>query len=329
MLTPIRWFLKRENFSLSSYIKIMKKEHNFHVIEKLLVRKGSEQMSEVLEIIGRTLAAIVFLFFITKLLGKRQVTELSVFEYITGITIGSLAAYVSLDLEANWYLGLISLAAWVAVSLGIEYLQLKSKKARDWIDGKATVLIKDGKILEDNLKKERLTSDELLQQLRKKKVFNIADVEFAVMEPNGEINVLLTKENQPLTPKHLGVKVAPEQEPQTVIMDGKIMDEPLATIGLNRQWLNTELEKIGVSIENVFLGQVDSNGQLYVDLFDDQIKVPKPQQKASLLAQLKKCEADIEMFSLSTKDNDTKQMYEQCSIQLQRIIDNVRPLLIH
>lgn len=168
----------------------------------------------------------------------------------------------------------------------------------------------------------------LWNSFEKKNVFKAADVEFAVMEPSGDISVLLTKENQPLTPKHLGANVGPEQEPQTVIMDGKIMDEPLATIGLNRQWLDTELEKLGVSIDNVYLGQVDSYGQLYVDLFDDQIKVPEPQKKAALLATLKKCEADLEMFGLSTKEQNTKQMYEQCSKALEKIIDEVKPLLI-
>lgn len=285
-------------------------------------------MPEYVEIALRTLMAIVVLLLLTKVLGKRQITELSVFEYITGITLGSLAAYVSLDLEANWYLGLVSMSVWVAFSFGMEYLQIKSKTARDLIDGKSTVLVKDGKLLEDNLKKERLTVDEFLQQLRKKNVFKVSDVEFAVMEPTGEINIMLTKENQPITPKHLGIKVGPEQEPQTVIIDGNIMDEPLATIGLNRQWLDTELEKIGVSIENVFLGQVDSYGQLYVDLYDDKIKVPKPQQKAMLLYQLLKCEADLEAFGLSTKDDQVKRMYEQSSIQLQQVIKEVKPLLI-
>ena len=285
-------------------------------------------MPEWVEIALRTLLAVTVLFIMTKLLGKRQVTELSLFEYITGITIGSLAAYVSLDLEAAWYLGLVAISVWVAVSLGIEYLQLKSRTARNIIDGKATVLIKDGKIMEDNLKKERLTVDELMEQLRKKDVFNVADVEFAIMEPSGTINVMLTKENQPLTPKHLGIKVGPEQEPQAVIIDGRIMDEPLATIGLNREWLNAELEKLGVAVENVVLGQVDSYGQLYVDLFDDQIKVPKPQKKAKLLATLKKCEADLEMFALSTKERQIKRMYEQCSKELQKVIDEVKPLLI-
>ncbi|MCQ6557414.1 DUF421 domain-containing protein [Paenibacillus mendelii] len=275
----------------------------------------------------RTLLAVVALFFMTKVLGKRQISQLSFFEYITGITIGSLAAYISLESEAQWYLGIVSLAVWVAVSLGMEFLTVKSKMARNFIDGKARVLIKDGKVLEDNLMKERLTADELMEQLRSKQIFKVADVEFALIEPSGEINVLPTRANQPFTPKHLGITVGPEQEPQAVIMDGKIMDEPLATIGLNRAWLNTELEKIGVALENVFLAQVDSYGQLYVDLFDDKIKVPKPQEKASLYATLKKCEADIELFALTTKNVEAKRMYEECSKQLQHVLSNVKPLL--
>lgn len=285
-------------------------------------------MPEWIQIGLRTLLAVVILFAMTKILGKRQVSQLSLFEYITGITIGSIAAYISLDIDAKWYLGVVSLAVWIAVSLGAEFLQMKSKTARNWIDSKSTVLIKDGKILEDNLKKERLTTDELMEQLRRKKVFKAADVEFAVMEPSGDVNVLLTKENQPITPKHLGLKVGPEQEPQAVIMDGKIMDEPLATIGLNREWLDMELEKLGVAIENVFLGQVDSYGQLYVDLFDDQIKVPQPQKKASLLATLEKCEADLEMFGLTTNEQKAKKMYEQCSKKLGKVVAEVRALLI-
>lgn len=91
-----------------------------------------------------------------------------------------------------------------------------------------------------------------MEQLRKKMVFKVADVEFAIMEPSGDINILLTKENQPLTPKQMGIQVAPEKESQVVIMDAKILDEPLAIAGLNRGWLNTELEKLGVTIENVF-----------------------------------------------------------------------------
>lgn len=284
-------------------------------------------MPDSLEVIMRTLFAVVVLFFLTKLLGKRQVSQLSFFEYITGITIGSLAAYISLDTDKKWHLGVIALAVWVAVSLGIEFLQIKSKKARDFIDFKSTVVIKDGKILEDNMKKERLTSDELLEELRKKDVFNIADVEFAIMEADGAVNVLLTRENLPLTPKDLGITVAPEKESQAVIMDGKVMDEPLDTLGLTRSWLQGELEKLGVTTENVFLGQVDSYGELTVDLYADKIKLPQPQDKPQLYALLKKCEADLELFSLSTKDKAAKKMYEQSSRKLQVLLQQLKPFI--
>lgn len=284
-------------------------------------------MPEWIEVIWRTLVSVVILFALTKVLGKRQISQLSLFEYITGITIGSLAAYISLELDSTWYLGVISLIVWVGVSLGIELLQLKSKKFRDFVDGTPTVLIKDGKILEDNLKKERLTNEDLMEQLRSKSIFRIADVEFAVIEPNGGVDVLLTRVNQPLTPNHLGIKVAPEQEPQAVILDGKIMDEPLATIGLNRAWLNVELEKIGVAVENVYYGQVDSYKQLYVDLFDDQLVVPAPQKKATLYTTLKKCEADLELFGLTTKNKQAKEMYEQCANHMQNVINEMKPIL--
>jgi uncharacterized membrane protein YcaP (DUF421 family) len=292
-----------------------------------MLNKGGSYVPEWFEIVYRTLLAVGALFVFTKILGKRQVSQMSMFEYITGIAIGNIIGYISLDTDRKWYVGFIAVTVWAVVSLGIAFLQMKSKKARDFIDSKGRVLIKDGKVLEDNLKKERLTSDELMEQLRKKNAFKVADVEFAVMEPSGDINVLLTRENQPLTPKHLGIKVAPEQEPQMVIMDGNIMDEPLATIGLSREWLNTELEKLGVAIENVYMGQVDSYGQLDVDLFDDQIKVPLPQKKATLFATLKKCEADLMLFGLTTRDKKAKEMYEQCADQMAEIVSELKPVL--
>ena len=172
---------------------------------------------------------------------------------------------------------------------------MKNKTARDFFEGKSTVLIKDGKVLEDNLKKEKYTSDELLELLRGNGAFSIAEVEFAVLEPSGELNVLLKKDSQPLTAKDLGLKVPNEKEPQTVIMDGNVLDEPLSASGHNRAWLHSELEKLGVVIENVFLGQVDSYGQLTIDIYNDKLQMPSPQNKPLLLA-FKKCHADLELF---------------------------------
>lgn len=223
--------------------------------------------------------------------------------------------------------GIIGIVVFAAIPFLAGLLSLKSKGFRNFIEGKATVFIKDGKIMEDNLKKERYTTDELLELLRKKDVFKVADVEFAVLEPTGDLSVMLKKENQPLTPKDVNLTVASVKEPQTVIMDGEILDEPLSTIGRSRGWLKTELEKQGVTIENVFIGQVDSYGQLTIDLFDDKLQVPSPQEKPLILSTMKKCQADLESFALGTESKEAKQMYRLNSEKLQEAIDKVTPIL--
>ncbi len=284
-------------------------------------------MPDWLDIIVRSILFLLILFFITKLLGKKQISQLSFFEYVNGITIGSIGAEIVTGLEQSVYLGILSLITFAAIPFIAGFVSLKSKPFRNFVEGKGTVFIKDGKILEDNLKKERYTTDELLELLRKDNVFKVADVEFAVLETTGDLSILLKKENQPLTAKDLNLTVASEKEPQTVIMDGEILDEPLATAGRSRQWLHTELAKLGVTIENVFLGQVDSYGQLTVDLFDDKIQVPSPQEKPLLYATLKKCQADLELFALGTENPQAKKMYTENSKKLQEAIDKVAYVL--
>ncbi len=280
-----------------------------------------------IEIILRTLGMLVLLFFAAKLSGKKQVAQLSYFDYISRITLGGIAAILILDLGINYFYGVLAIVVWVGVTFLLDLIALKSKIVRDFIDGKGTVLIKDGKVMEDNLKKEQFTTDMLLKQLRTKNAFKFADVEFAVLEPTGELNVLLKRDRQPLTLKDLNVKIPDEKEPQTVIMDGKILNEPLATIGLNPGWLKTELDKQGIAIENVFLGQVDSFGQLTVDLFDDKIQVPKPTEMPLLLSSIKKCQADLELFALATENEDAKQMYSKNAKKIEEVIRKVTPML--
>ncbi|MFX3623366.1 MAG: DUF421 domain-containing protein [Ectobacillus sp.] len=284
-------------------------------------------MPEWLLIIVRSIIFLIVLFSVTKLLGKRQLSQLSLFEYITGITIGNIAAETSMGMEQNFTHGLISLFVWASIPFTAGIITMKSKKVRDVVDGKATVIIKDGKILEENLKKEKYTIDELMELLRNKGIFALADVEYAVLENNGSFNVLLKKDKQPLTPSDLGLKIAPEKEPQTVIMDGKILDEPLSTSGHSRSWLQTELDKLGVSLDNVFIGQVDSYGQLTVDVYDDKIQIPSPQGKPLLLAALKKCQADLELFALETDSRSVANMYAKNAQRLDEILKKVSYLL--
>lgn len=278
-------------------------------------------------ILFRSILFILLLFFTTKILGKKQISELSLFEYIAGITIGSIAGEVVTGLESNIYHGVLAMLIFGAFTLLVDFAALKSKTIRDFVEGKGTVIIKDGKVLEENLKKEKYTIDELSALLRQKDIFRVADVEFAVLEPRGNLSALLKRENRPLTPKDLQMKMANEKEPQTVIMDGSIIDESLRSADKSRQWLQIELEKLGVTLENVFIGQIDSYGELTVDLYDDKIQVPSPTQRPLLLAMLKKTQADLELYSLSTEDLKAKQMYKKNAAKLQNAIDKLKPYL--
>lgn len=284
-------------------------------------------MPEWLNIMIRSFGLLVVLFLITKWLGKKQLSEMSIFEYITGIVIGSIVAMYAADIDTNLSHGIAALFIWSAIPLAVAFISQKSKTFRNLTQGKATIFIQDGKIMEDNLKKEHYTSDDLLEKLRDDQIFKVADVEFAVLEPSGTLNVLPKKENQPLTAKDMGMKLPLEKEPETVIMDGKVLLEPLANISLNTNWLETELDKLNVSIENVFLGQADTDGQLTVDLYDDKIAVSEPTEKPLLLATLKKCQADLELFALATENQAAKQVYQTNSQKMQQAIDLVSPYL--
>jgi uncharacterized membrane protein YcaP (DUF421 family) len=264
------------------------------------------------EIILRTLAAIVILFALTKVLGKRQISQLSLFEYITGISIGNIAAYISLDLDNLWYLGMVSLAVWVSVSVGMEFLTMKSKKARDLIDGKGTVLIKDGQLLKKNLHKERLTLDEMLEQLRKKDVYRVADVEFAVMESSGEVNVLLKKEFQPITPDVLGWQVASESEALTVMMDGEIQEDVLIQAGRDREWLHHELVKRNLQQEEVFFAQIDTNGELLLQTGEESKQPHNSQTKAKerVTMLIEQFEAELLRLERLSRNESDRRVYQ-------------------
>jgi uncharacterized membrane protein YcaP (DUF421 family) len=284
-------------------------------------------MNDVITVALRAFFALITLFIITRISGKRQLAQITFFEYILGITIGDIAAFVATDLEGNLVHGYTSLFVFAAIPLLVDYLTMKSKLIRDLFEGKGTVLIKKGKVLEDNLKKERMSADELLEQLRLKGTFNLADVEFAMLETNGQLSVLPKKQAQQVTVEDLQLNLPNESEPETIIMDGNIMLSPLRASGYTVQWLNTELEKTGVKLDNVFIGQVDSRGQLYLDLYDDKIQMPQPSQNQLLLASLKKCQADFELFALEAESPEAKKVYSKAAEKLQNTVQQLTPYL--
>jgi uncharacterized membrane protein YcaP (DUF421 family) len=284
-------------------------------------------MNDTLQVALRAFFALIVLFAITRVSGKKQLAQLTFFEYIVGITIGDITAFIATDIENNLIHGYTSLLIFAAIPLLIDYLSLKSKLVRDLVEGKGTPLIKNGKILEKNLKKESISADELLEQLRVKGYFKAADVEFAMLETNGEVSVLPKKDAAPATVKDLQLFLPQEHEPETIIMDGTILLDPLKASGKNVDWLHTELKKAGVKLENVFLGQVDSNGQFTFDLYNDQLQVPEPCETQLLLATLKKCQADFELFALESKTPEAKRIYGKAAEKLQSTVNQLTPYL--
>lgn len=283
-------------------------------------------MPEWLNILLRSFVLVIILFFLTKAVRKKHLSQLSIFDYMNGIVAGGIVAITTTRVE-NFLYGLIALFTWFAVPFLVDFLALKSKTIRDYTEGKSTVIIQDGKIMEENLKKTSFSADDLLQHLRGKDYFHVSDVEFALLEPTGKISVLPKTDKQPLTASDLHITLTPTKESQTVIMDGKILLEPLANLNLNPSWLQNELDKQNVTIENVFLAQADSHGQLFIDLYDDQLSVPTPTEKPLLLANLKKAQADLELFALATENKQSQSVYWQNSEKLQKAIDLVEPHL--
>jgi len=274
----------------------------------------------------------IVLFFLTlvisKYMKKKTLARATPFDLISYAVIAIIITLISLNLINNIYFGLTTLAVWALMPLILDYASMRSKWVYNVLHGKERVLIKNGKVMEDNLSKERITGQEFLQELRSKKAFNLADVEFAVMETTGDINVSLKADKKPVTASDLGKQVGSKTEPQTVILDGNILNEGLTNAGLNQGWLTTQLEIKGVSLENVFLGQVDSSGDLYIDLFDDLIQVPKTEVKEMLYASIEKTQADLMSFSLDSDNEAAKTMYSQNAEKLEKIIKKLEPYLL-
>ncbi|MGF7185577.1 uncharacterized membrane protein YcaP (DUF421 family) [Desulfitispora alkaliphila] len=284
-------------------------------------------MENITLVLIQTVGVIILLFLGTVIVGNRPISNATTFEFISFAAIAIIAGMLAvgaIPVEA----GLVAIILWGAGLVAYSYALAKYPYFRQLVAGSETVIIKQGRVLEDNLAKSKMTPQMLLEKLRAKNIFNVADVEFAVLEPTGDVNALVKSEKKPLTPKHLGIQVAPQTEPQAVIIDGSVVDKGLRARGLTRSWLNEQLDKLGVTIDNVLLAQVDAYGELYVDLFDDQIKLPKPQVKEMLYATLKQAQASLVSFSLETDNLDAKKMYHEEAERLEKIIEDIKPYLL-
>ncbi len=280
-------------------------------------------MPEFLLTLIRSIVAFILLLFMARIMGKKQLSQVTFFDYCVGITIGSIAASMSVDQNIKISNGLMALIIWGLFPLILAFAGLKSKTILQLTDGKPSIIIENGEVNEKNLKKNQMAIDELMLLLREKNIFKLSDVEMAVLETNGQLSVMQKAEQQSVTPSTLGMKVEEEYGPTVVIMDGKLLEKGLLALGYSKGWLQDEIKKQGVQdIEDVFLAQLDSKGNVYVDLYDGKAKSSLIPKSSLLVDTLEKVQVDLESYSKQTDSEARVQV-----IYLQKAIRNVIPYI--
>ncbi|MGM9599925.1 MAG: YetF domain-containing protein [Faecousia sp.] len=217
---------------------------------------------DILNVILTSLLSVAALFLLAKIMGHRQISQLDLFDYIAGITIGSIAAELATELEHPWK-PLIALLIYCGVTFGFNIITSKYPKLRKYINGTPTVIMDNGKLYRKNMKKAKLDLSEFMVMCREAGYFNLSDIQTAVFEYNGKLAILPVSDKRPMLPADNGIKPKQETISTEVIMDGRVMDENLKRMGLDDKWLQKQLEEQGFQSANeVFLGLCDTNHKL-------------------------------------------------------------------
>lgn len=217
---------------------------------------------DIVKVILTSLLSVISLFIIAKILGHKQVAQLDFFDYITGITIGSIAAELATELEKPWK-PLIAMIIYGIAAVCLSILTNKLPRSRRFINGTPTILMNDGKLYRKNLKKSKLDLSEFMMLCREQGYFDLNEIQTAVFEHNGKLTVLPYSANRPATPADLQLHPEPACINTEVIMDGRIMDANLKKMGLDTTWLDRQLKAQGYrNAKEIFLGLCDKNNKL-------------------------------------------------------------------
>lgn len=227
-------------------------------------------MGEISVVLVRSAISFVTLLVYSRVLGKTQVAQLSYFEWITGITIGSVVGVLAADLSIRPWPIFVAISAWIALTLVTQGIAIKSRWTAKLIDGEPVVLIQNGQILEENLKSLRMRVTELSSLLRSQGVFDITTVEMALLEPRGVLSILKRSQDRPVTPADLKISTSYEGMAIELVVDGEIMEQNLRRLGVNKAWLYEKLREQGISSpKQAFLAVIDSQGRIYIDRHTD------------------------------------------------------------
>lgn len=223
-----------------------------------------------LQVVLTTILSVVVLFAITRLIGYRQLSELSLFDYINGITIGSIAAELATCERGEVIQILIAMVVYGIFSILVAMLTDKSIAMRRLIVGNPTVLMKNGRLYYEGFKKSHLDVNEFLMKCRNNGYFDITQIDTAILEPNGRVSFLPVSENRPATPKDLKIAVTQDQLVANVIIDGKVIEKSLKLIGKDGSWLKSQLKNQNqTELEKILLASCNSKGTLTVFLKSD------------------------------------------------------------
>lgn len=218
----------------------------------------------------RILLSFFILWFGLRVLGKKQIGELSIYNVATIAAVGEMASSLATDMRDNPFDFIFPLLGYFCLTYLMTYFSLKSQFARKVFEGSPTIVISNGKILEQNLKSLRLSIDNLFIKLREEKVFNLKEIEFAIMEPDGKLSILLKPLYQTVTAENLHLTTQYKGLPTILVREGKFEEESLKSLGVTKSWLMTQLHAQNVGeVSEVFLAQLDTSGQLYIDLMTD------------------------------------------------------------
>lgn len=227
-----------------------------------------------LAVATRVVLAFTLLFILARLSGKKQIAQLTFFDFITAIAVGDLAAGHMANPDQPLGPFALGLVLWFGLNLSLDIISLKWRRGGKLLEGEPTVVIHKGRILEDKLAGLMLRADDLMGTLRSKGYFDSRQVEYGVMETDGNLSVLPRPTQRPATTKDLGIRPVSPGMSAEVIVEGRVFTANLTRFGRDEAWLRRQLATHGVrDLSEVFYCTLNERGELYIDLYRDHIRV--------------------------------------------------------
>lgn len=222
---------------------------------------------EMLHLIVKTTCIFFALLILTRIVGRMQLSEMTFFHYVTGITIGSVAANMISESDGDLWIEFTCLAWWCVLTILLSYIGLKCRAVRVIVGGQPIIIIKDGRMIKKSFQQTRINMEDLCMLLREQNIFSIKEVNYAILEPDGKLSVMKKHKNLAVTKEDLNIN-APEAQylPAEVIVDGKIVKPNMQEFQLSEEWVLEELKRQGIhSIKKVLYAELQEDGSLYVE----------------------------------------------------------------